>query len=128
MRVSRWFQRSRAVRRSLSCSAIVNLHSKRLIDACADMYQAFEERSPDRRVPRKPSLPTLEEENESSSSGSFVCHRTQSFTRSNSNECPAYASESQSAFAARHLSRSAWSRPDSTAEALADERATEAEA
>jgi len=138
MRSSRRLQRSRAVRRSLSCSAIVDLHSKRAIDACADMYQAFEERSPGGRrrpsIPRTPSLPTLEEsENESSTSGSFVCRRTQSFPQCSplkSKEFAARASESQSAaFVARHLpAAAAWLRTDSTAEVLADEDgATEVE-
>lgn len=56
-------RRHQAVRRSLSCSGLQDLHNKQLaIDACADMFERFEERCPGgrrTRVPRVPSLPAL---------------------------------------------------------------------
>jgi len=56
-------RRHRAVRRSLSCSALQDLHNKQLaINACADMFERFEERCPGgrrTRISRVPSLPAL---------------------------------------------------------------------
>jgi hypothetical protein len=58
------FRRRRAMSRSLSCPALVELKSKRAIDACADMLVAFEsmdERHQPKRIPRAQSLETLPE-------------------------------------------------------------------
>ena len=49
----------RAMSRSLSCPALVELKSSKALDACAEMMAAFEDR-PGRKMRRKvPSLPTL---------------------------------------------------------------------
>mmetsp|Transcript_2091 Transcript_2091/g.7254 ORF Transcript_2091/g.7254 Transcript_2091/m.7254 type:complete len:523 (-) Transcript_2091:139-1707(-) len=68
-----WRRRSRAMAtglaRSLSCPALLELHSPRGIAACAQMMAAFDERSPGRAQLRRmrsresaPSLPVVEEE------------------------------------------------------------------
>merc|ERR1719164_246893 len=48
-----------AIRRSRSCSALHDLHNKKqAIDACAEMFERFEERCPDAwRTPMNPGSP-----------------------------------------------------------------------
>ena len=56
--------RRRAMKRSLSCPALVDLQSSRALDACAEMLAAFDEHkhsNTNKRIPRVPSMPTLAE-------------------------------------------------------------------
>merc|ERR1712146_875403 len=60
-------RRRQAMNRSLSCPALVELKSKRALDACADMLAAFdsvEEAKASRRIPKALSLDTLPEADE----------------------------------------------------------------
>ena len=52
---------TKAMNRSLSCPALVELNSKTALDACAEMMAAFDDRrrNPRTRVPHVPSMPTL---------------------------------------------------------------------
>ncbi|KOO32171.1 hypothetical protein Ctob_007672 [Chrysochromulina tobinii] len=57
-------QQNRAMHRSLSCPALVELKSTRAVKACADMLAAFDERSDGRRskpAPYVPSMPRVAE-------------------------------------------------------------------
>jgi hypothetical protein len=52
-----------ARKRSASCSALVELENHRALDACAQMFQSFDQRKPTTqrtaRIPKSPSMPTL---------------------------------------------------------------------
>ena len=56
-------RQQRAMNRSLSCPALVELNSKTALNACAEMMAAFDDRRryPKQRLPRLPSLPALVE-------------------------------------------------------------------
>ena len=97
-------KRLKAVKRSLSCPALVELHSQRALDACAEMMAAFDQTPIKRLTGKTPSLPRLDEVDREISPASSCA----SLTMSPMKRCASMESMASSA------SSRAWGTPGSS--------------
>lgn len=79
-------QREKAMKRSMSCPAIVGLNSPPALHACAELFASFDARQNKRRMmPRVPSMPTLAEVDRED--GSFRSRRPSVEDEASFNKC-----------------------------------------
>jgi len=79
-------QREKAMKRSMSCPAVVELNSPPALNACAELFASFDARQNKRRMmPRVPSMPTLAEVERED--GSFRSRRPSVEDEASFNKC-----------------------------------------